>query len=368
MGEGGTACSACPRSRPPGRTIRRRIAGPRALPGIDPPAPQEESGGAVHHPRKASHDRPTPEHAMIQNLVDGILTGSIYSLAAIGLTLVMHMLRFANFSYAELLGIGAYSALVFDRLFSALVPALDAAIGPLTLSWALVAATLIAMAITGASAVLFDWLVFKRIRAKADFQSMVFASFGMALIVRNIITLAFGHRAELYSNDIAFAVVLSRDPMLLVRPDQVFTLGAAVVLMLGFHLVLTRTTFGFALRAVAENPNLAQVSGVRLSAMVTAVWMIGGALSAAAGIFYALTNHLSPIMGHNFVLPVFAATIVGGIGSVYGAVLGGFIVGIAGGLSLLILPSGYTPAMPFLLILGVLLLRPHGLFGEDRDQ
>ncbi len=82
--------------------------------------------------------------------------------------------------------------------------------------------------------------------------------------------------------------------------------------------------------------------------------------------FYALTNHLSPAMGHNFVLPVFAATIVGGIGSVYGAVLGGFIVGIASGLALVVLPSGYIPAMPFLIILCVLMLRPHGLFGEDQ--
>jgi branched-chain amino acid transport system permease protein len=99
--------------------------------------------------------------------------------------------------------------------------------------------------------------------------------------------------------------------------------------------------------------------------MIVAVWLIGGGLSAAAGVFYTLTNQLTPMLGHTFLLPVFAATIVGGIGSVYGAVLGGFIVGIASGLSLMVLPSGYTPAMPFLLILAVLLIRPQGLFGED---
>ena len=302
---------------------------------------------------------------MIQNLVDGVLTGSIISLGAIGLTLVMHMLRFANFSYAELLGIGAYAALVFDKLLSVMVPALHQTIGPLTLTWTLSIAVILSMVVAGASAVAIDWLVFKRIRAKADPLSMVFASFGVALIVRNVITLIFGHKAELYSNDIAFAIMVSTDPLLLIKPDHVFVLVAALVLMLAFHLILTRTTFGYALRAVAENPGLAQVSGVRLSTMVTAVWLIGGGLSAAAGVFYALTNHLSPTMGHNFVLPVFAATIVGGIGSVYGAVLGGFIVGIASGLALMVLPSGYIPAMPFLIILGVLMLRPHGLFGED---
>ena len=304
---------------------------------------------------------------MIQNLMDGVLTGAIISLGAIGLTMVMHMLRFANFAYAELMAIGAYAALVFDKVFAALLPVIDTAFKPLTLTASLALATVIAMVITGASAVAIDWLIFKRIRAKADALSMVFASFGVALIVRNIITIVFGHKAQLYSNDIAFAVVLSRDPLLLIKPDQVFVLVAALALMGLFHLVLTRTTFGYALRAVAENPALAQVSGVRLAGMIVAVWMIGGGLSAAAGTFYALTNHLSPVLGHNFLLPVFAATIVGGIGSVYGAVLGGFIVGIASGLALMVLPSGYTPAMPFLLILAVLLIRPHGLFGEDQS-
>ncbi len=304
---------------------------------------------------------------MIQNLLDGILTGSIVSLGAIGLTLIMHMLRFANFSYAELLGIGAYAALVFDRMFAALAPVLTAKVGPLSLTLALALSVFVAMVFTGVTAIIIDRLVFKRIREKADALSMVFASFGVALIVRNVITLVFGLKAQLYSNDIAFAVVLSRDPLLLVKPDQVFVLCAALALMFALHLVLSRTTFGYALRAVAENSSLAQVTGVRLSTMVNMVWLIGGALSAAAGVFYALTNHLSPAMGHNFVLPVFAATIVGGIGSVYGAVLGGFIVGIASGLALLVLPSGYIPAMPFLIILAVLMIRPHGLFGEARE-
>lgn len=303
---------------------------------------------------------------MIQAILDGILTGAIISLGAIGLTLIMHILRFANFAYAELLAIGAYVSLVFDRLFPALVPVLDAAFAPLTLTGALALSMIVAMVLTGLSAVLIDWLVFKRIRQRADPLSMVFASFGVALVVRNVIVLIFGHHAQLYSQEISRATVLSFDPLILIKPDQVFVLALALCLMLALHLVLTRTTFGFSLRAVAENPTLAQVSGVRLSHMVIAVWIIAGALSAAAGTLYALTNQLNPMLGHVFLLPVFAATIVGGIGSVYGAVLGGFIVGIASGLALMLLPPGYGPAMPFLIILAVLLLRPDGLFGEER--
>ena len=303
---------------------------------------------------------------MLQGLADGVLTGAILSLGAIGLTMVMHMLRFANFSHAELLSFGAYSALVFDGLFAALLPPLAAAIGPLSLTGALSVAVLASMVLTAASAVVLDRLVFRRIRARGEELSMVFASFGVALIIRYALGLSFGLHPKLYSPDIVFAVVVSFDPLLMVKPDQVFVLVAALAIMAVLHLVLSRTTFGYALRAVAENPNLAQVNGVRLAAMIAAVWLIGGALAAAAGTFYGLSNQLSPMMGRDLVLPIFAATIVGGIGSIYGAVLGGFIVGLATNLALIVIPSGYAPAIPFLIILAVLILRPNGLFGEAR--
>ena len=303
---------------------------------------------------------------MIQNLVDGVLVGSILSLGAIGLTMAMHMLRFANFSHAELLSIGAYAALVFDGLFGAIHPALAEAIPPLSLTWSLTLALLLSMALTGLSAVAVDKLVFKRVRAKGGELSMVFASFGVAMIIRNILGLIFGLNPKLYSQDIVFAIVVSRDPFLLIKPDQVFTLMAALLIMFILHLVLSRTTFGYSLRAVAENPTLAQVSGINLSRMIVLIWLIGGGLAAAAGVFYGLTNQISPVLGRDLVLPIFAATIVGGIGSIYGAVLGGFLVGLASNLALVILPSGYSPAVPFLIILAVLILRPHGLFGEER--
>ena len=302
----------------------------------------------------------------MQQIADGILTGSFLSLGAIGLTLVMHILRFANFSHAELLSVGAYAALVFDALFTALYPLAANALGPLLLTPALALAIVAAMLVTAITAMVIDRLVFKRVREKGGELSMVFASFGMALIIRNVIGLIFGLHSTLYSQDISFAMVLSTDPLLLVKPDQVFVLAAALVIMGGLHLLLSRTTFGYALRAVAENPALAQVNGVNLGRMIAATWIIAGALAAAAGVFYGLSYQLIPVMGRDLVLPIFAATIVGGIGSVYGAVLGGFIVGLATNMSGLILPTGYAPAIPFLLILAVLLIRPYGLFGEAR--
>ena len=303
---------------------------------------------------------------MIQHLLDGILVGAILSLGATGLTMVMHMLRFANFSHAELLSIGAYSALVFDQLFQGLSPVLAERIGPLSMTWALSLAMILSMAITGASAVLFDRLIFRRVREKGDELSMVFASFGLALIIRNMIGLIFGLHTKLYSQDIVFATILSRDPLVLVKPDQLATLAITLGIILVLHLVLSRTTFGFAFRAVAENPSLAQVNGINLKQMIAIVWIVGGGLAALAGVFYGLTNQITPVIGRDLVLPVFAATIVGGIGSIYGALLGGFVVGIAANMALVILPSGYSPSVPFLIILAVLLIRPNGLFGEAR--
>ena len=304
---------------------------------------------------------------MIQHLLDGILVGSILSLGAIGLTLVMHTLRFANFSHAELLSVGAYAALVFDGLFGALYSQLRSTIDPFSLTWSLILAILFAMIATGLSAILIDKLVFYRIREKGDELSMVFASFGVAMVVRNLISLFFGLKSQLFSNEITFAIMISQDPMILVKPDQVFVLIAALLVMLLFHLVLSRTTFGYALQAVAENPVLAQISGVNLSKMLMMIWLIGGSLAALSGIFYGLNNQINPVIGRDLVLPIFAATIAGGIGSVYGAVLGGFLVGIASNLALMILPSGYSPAVPIMIIFGVLVLRPNGILGEARE-
>ena len=244
--------------------------------------------------------------------------------------------------------------------------ALAQAIAPLSLTWALALSVIISMIVTGMSAIAIDRLVFRRVRALGGELSMVFASFGVAMILRNILGLVFGLQAQLYSKDIVFAVMISSDPLLLIKPDQVFSLVAALIFMIILHLVLSRTTFGYALRAVAENPTLAQVSGISLQRMIFLIWLIGGGLAAAAGIFYGLTNQINPVLGRDLVLPIFAATIVGGIGSIYGAVLGGFLVGIASNMALLILPSGYSPAVPFLIILAVLLIRPTGLFGEER--
>lgn len=301
---------------------------------------------------------------MIQSLFDGILVGAIFALGAIGLTMMMHILRFANFSHAELLSLGAYVALVFDSVFSNVLPVLTEKLGALSITLSLILAMLIAILFCGITAIILDKLVFKRLRENAGPLTMVFASFGVALIMRNVIGLIFGLKTQHYSNDIAFAMVISTDPFLLIKPDQLFVLAVAVLAMLMLYLVMSRTVLGFMFRAISENPTLAIVNGINLQRMIALTWLIAGGLAALAGVLYALTHQLNPVMGRDLVLWLFAATIVGGIGSIPGAFLGGFIVGLASNLLLLIVPSGYNPALPFIIILLTLYVRPNGLFGE----
>jgi branched-chain amino acid transport system permease protein len=162
-------------------------------------------------------------------------------------------------------------------------------------------------------------------------------------------------------------MMLSSDPLLLVKANQLFILSITVLVMLGLHLFMSRTSAGYALKAISENPVLAQINGINLDAMVRLAWLIGGALATLAGVCYALDNQLSPVMGRDLVLSLFAAAIVGGIGSIYGAALGGLIVGLAGSLALLVIPTGFKPAVPFLIILLALYIRPNGLFGEEKQ-
>jgi len=303
---------------------------------------------------------------MLQSLFDGILVGSILSLGAIGLTLIMHILRFANFSHAELISLGAYFTLTLDKTITALSSVLASKLPALSVSVSLIIAMLLALLITGIIAAIIDVLVFKRLRDNAGPLTMVFASFGIALIMRNVIGLVYGLKSTHYNSDIAFAMMISADPLLLVKADQLFILALTLVVMVALHLLITKTSLGFALLAISENPTLAQVNGINLAAMVRLAWLLGGALAAIAGVCYALNNQLSPVMGRDLVLSLFAAAIVGGIGSIYGAALGGLIVGLAGSLALVYIPTGYKPAIPFVIILLALYIRPNGLFGQER--
>jgi branched-chain amino acid transport system permease protein len=294
---------------------------------------------------------------MIQALADGILTGAIIALGAIGVTFTLEIMRFANFAHSELLTWGAYIALVIVTFAGPGTPT-----GPLSFGWQLLAASLMAAVLTGLAAWAIDTLVFRRLRRRGALPlTMVFAAFGAALVMRHLIVLVFGHESRYYTRELQMAVELL--PGVRMLPDQIFILGLALAAMIALHAFLAWSRTGIAMRAMAESPALAQVCGIEVDAVVRLTWIISGALAAFAGVFTGLTPQLHPEIGFNLLLSLFAAAILGGTGSLAGAVLGGLLVGLAENLSLLVISPGYKGAMPFLLLLAILILRPQGIFG-----
>ena len=301
---------------------------------------------------------------LTQSLLDGILTGAIIALGAIGVSLGLQILRFANFAHSELITWGAYLTLVFVSFIGT-----GATIGPLTFGWQLLAAMALAAVLTGGLAWLVDVLVFRRMRnSGAHSLSMVFAGFGAALIMRHVVVLIWGHGTHFYTRELQIAVEIlpSIFPGARLLPDQIFILALTVAVVTALHFYLTKSRTGMAMRAMAESPALARVCGIEVEKVIRWTWMLSGALAAMAGVFLGLSPQLHPEMGFSILLSLFAAAILGGAGSLIGAVVGGLLVGLAENLSVLVVSSGYKSAMPFLLLLLVLFFRPQGIFGEKQ--
>jgi branched-chain amino acid transport system permease protein len=295
-----------------------------------------------------------------QALFDGILTGAIIALGAIGVSFTLQIMRFANFAHSELLTWGAYLALVFVAFAGPGTPT-----GPLSFGWQLIAAAGLAAVLTGLLAWGVDALVFRRLRRNgAQPLTMVFAAFGAALVLRHVVVLIWGHESRYYTRELQMAYEIV--PGVRVLPDQIFILALAVLVVIALHLFLTYSRTGMAMRAMAESPPLAQICGIEVDAVIRTTWILGGALAALAGVFTGLTPQLHPEIGFNLLLALFAAAILGGTGSLPGAVVGGLLVGIAENVSLLWISPGYKQAMPFLLLLAVLLVRPQGIFAEKK--
>jgi branched-chain amino acid transport system permease protein len=305
---------------------------------------------------------------MLQLVSDGLVIGSVIALGAIGVTLTYSLLRFANFAHGELLTWGAYLALTFMGFFMAMAGVKTVTpIGPFSFGWPLVAAAGVSALLVALLTLVIDWLVFDRLRRRGAAIVLVMASFGVALAMRNILLFTYGGIPEYYTREIQIALrLVPRDVLggLRITPDQLLVLGIAVVTVAALHLFLTRTTTGKAMRATAENPDLARVAGIDTRRVIRLTWMIGGGLAALAGVMAGLTVQVRPFLGLDLLLPLFAAAILGGIGSVYGAVAGGLIVGLAESLSTPIVGAEYRAASAFAVLILILLIRPTGLFGE----
>ena len=299
----------------------------------------------------------------LQPIMDGLVNGSIIGLGAIGVTLTYSILRFANFAHGELLSWGAYLALTVSAVIGALLPALGTPIGPFSFGWSVPIAMVTSMVLTGLLALGVDWLMFGRLRRAGAAQIiLVMGSFGVALALRNLLEFIYTSSPAYFTNALQISKPIL--PGLRATPDQLLVLVLAAVTVILVHLLLTQSAAGRSMRAVSENPQLASLAGIDTRSVIRLVWVLGAALAAIGGIMSGVIVQIRPTMGLDLLLPLFAATILGGIGSVPGAMLAGLMVGLAEAFTVQLIGAEWRAAVSFVILVAMLLLRPQGLFGK----
>jgi branched-chain amino acid transport system permease protein len=299
---------------------------------------------------------------MTELLIYGVVLGSIIALGAIGLTLLYGVLRFAHFAHGDLMTLGAYVVLLLNV---DLLPALgmpELKWGPLSFGGRMLGSLVVSMGVTALVALLIDRILYRPLRARRSSPAILaIASLGMAFILRSLIYIVWGPQFLFYSHELRPAWLLPLDVRL--KPDQVFILVIVLILVLLLYLFLQRTKLGKAMRATADNPQLAWVCGIDTGRVTAYTWGLGAALAATAGVLYGIDAQLRPDMGWSFLLPLFAAVILGGIGNPLGALVGGIILGVVQQVSTAFLLPTYKPAVAFLVLILLLFVRPRGLFG-----
>ena len=298
----------------------------------------------------------------LQYIADGLLLGATIGLGAIGLTLTYSILRFANFTQGDLMSWGAYLTLSLAGAIGGALSGEVLPLGPFSFGWPILLAGLIAMGLTGLLALLLDQLLFRRLRRHGSAIVMVIASFGASMALRSLLEFIYTPQPLYFTQNLQIARRLGLGVRL--TPDQLAVLGLTAILVVALHLLLTRSHIGRAMRAAAENPALAEITGIDVSQVVRITWLLGGALACTAGVMIGLTVQIRPYMGFDLLLPLFAAAILGGIGSIPGAILGGLVVGLAESLGVLVVGAEYRAAISFAVLILLLLFRPTGLFGS----
>ncbi|MDS0220022.1 branched-chain amino acid ABC transporter permease [Haloarcula sp. S1AR25-5A] len=300
---------------------------------------------------------------ILQYLANGLVFSSIIILGSIGLSLVYSIADFANFAHGDTMTLGAYGAFVAFGVLGGL----GGTVLGLPIGFFLSLA--VGMALAAVVAVLTHILVYKPL--DTDSIGLLITSIGVAFVYRAVLQASFGTDFLQYDITRSGPIPLLLDTLdVAVTQRDVAIIVSAAVLVVALHLLLQRTTLGRKMRATADNPDLARVSGIRTDRVILVMWVVGSALAAAGGVFLALYSQLDPRIGFNILLVVFAAVILGGIGSVYGAMLGGLLIGMLHELTPLLgdiglpISNAYAPAVAFVIMVAVLLVRPRGIAGD----
>ena len=291
---------------------------------------------------------------LLQLIANGLVTGSIIAIAAIGLSLVYGILKIVNFAHGEYLTFGAYMAFTIN----------------VTLGGPMVTAVLFAMAATALLGIVLEFILWRPMRARgAGVVGLFIVAIGLALVLRHVIFLVWGASPQKYDVDVFQVYDLGVIRLSLSQIIAVTIAFSAIVLV---GLMLARTRLGKAMRAVSDNRELAAVAGIDIDRVIVYTWILGSALAGLGGVLLGLVQGaFTPNMGFAVLLPIFAAVVLGGVGSAYGALVGGIALGLvmevstwdtlAGGVE-----SVYKPVVAFAVLIVTLLFRPQGVFGKAR--
>jgi neutral amino acid transport system permease protein len=292
---------------------------------------------------------------LLQLIANGLVTGSIIAIAAIGLSLVYGILKIVNFAHGDFLTFGAFMAFAANITWGA----------------NMVVAVLFAMASTAALGVLLEFVLWRPIRRRgAGLISLFIVAIGLALVLRHVIFLVWGSRPRRYDVDVFQVYALGPIRLSL---SQLVVIAVAFTAIAAVGLMLARTRLGKSMRALSDNSDLAAATGIDIDRVTTYTWVLGAGLAGLGGVLQGLVqNAFNPNMGFTLLLFIFAAVVLGGVGSAYGALAGGVAVGLMMELSTWnLLPAGgvnpvYKPVVAFTILILVLLFRPQGVLGRAR--
>ena len=286
---------------------------------------------------------------LAQRTINGIVSGSYIALGAVGLTLVYGTLKLVNFAHGDMLTFGAYVAFLFN----------------VTVGLAIVPAAVCAIALTAALGVASDRLMWRPMRAKqAGLLQLLLMAIGLAFVIRYGIQLVAGTAPRRLEVDVTTSIAFVG---LRIGRTELIAVIVGLAALAAVVLMLRHTLLGKQMRALSDNFDLAEVTGIDTDRIVFATWVFAAGLAGLAGVLLvAAIGSMTINIGFFVLLSLFAAVILGGIGNAYGALVGGLVIGLAQEWSTLVLDARWKVAVGFAILIAVLVVRPAGIFGRER--
>lgn len=300
--------------------------------------------------------------AIFQHLINGLTLGGVYALIALGYTMVYGILKFINFAHGDILMVGAYIGLFAFNAFRG-----KSEMG----AWWLISfflAMLLSMALSAFLGILIERVAYKPLRKRGSRLAPLLSAIGVSFILSNSAAWAFGtHSRKL---DYPFNNAPLTFGGVAITPHQIMVLVVAVVMMVALKIFVDKTRLGKAMRATSLDSQTAKLMGINADLIISLTFGIGSALAACGGMLVALDYKVYASMGTMIGLKAFVAAVVGGIGNITGAMLGGFLLGLLEtfGVAVLHIPVGFKDTIAFAVLIIILLIKPEGLLGKAEKE